>query len=281
MLQKFRGGAVGTGCSCGVDSFDAIYMHYNTEFLSHNLTHLCINNVGAFANCYHEYGQDKVKDERYKKAQELADELGLPLIKTDSNFMESFEQDHIKTHTFSSIFAVYMLKKLWKTYYYGSSGYDYTSFSLKNIEDIDSAQYELLSLQCLSLRELKIYSEGGEKTRFEKVQDIVNFPYTERYLHVCFLKPYNCGQCSKCRRTLVALDALNKLENYKEVFDISYYKTHKGEYYSWLASLHSYNDEFAEPVYKVMLERDEFLKYVRKEKVKKVMRGLRDILKKR
>lgn len=173
MLQKFRGGAVGTGCSCGVDSFDAIYMHYNTEFLSHNLTHLCINNVGAFANCYHEYGQDKVKDERYKKAQELADELGLPLIKTDSNFMESFEQDHIKTHTFSSIFAVYMLKKLWKTYYYGSSGYDYTSFSLKNIEDIDSAQYELLSLQCLSLRELKIYSEGGEKTRFEKVQDIV------------------------------------------------------------------------------------------------------------
>ena len=154
------GTEVGTGCSCGIDSFDAIYKHYKTNYPDLDVTYLCINNVGAFNECYEEYGKEKVKEERYHKVDEVAGELGLPIIKTDSNFAEAFPQVHLYTHTYSSAFAIYMLQKLWKVYYYASSGMDYSTFSLS---DLECAHYELLSLQCFSTSGIRIYSETGAK----------------------------------------------------------------------------------------------------------------------
>ena len=91
---------VGTGCSCGIDSMSAIYNHLKTEYKSLDLTHLCINNVGAFNDCYKEYGQEKVKSERYEITEKVAKEIGLDLIKTDSNFGEVIHQRHLFTHTY-------------------------------------------------------------------------------------------------------------------------------------------------------------------------------------
>lgn len=269
------GKEVGTGCSCGVDSFDAIYMHRNTRYKNLDLTYLCINNVGAFNECYEEYGKEKVKEARYKIADEVAHSLGLQIIKTDSNFAQVIPQNHLQTSTFSSTFAIYMLQKLWKTYYYASDGIDFRCFSLA---DFSSAHYDLLSLQCFSTSSLHIYSEGGEKTRLEKLQDIADFEPAQQYLHVCIKNPYNCGVCSKCRRTLVALDLLGKLDNFRNVFDIDYYKEHKGEYYSWLAYQHSTGDLMNEPVYQGMIERPEFKKYAIVEKIKKPLRKIKNKL---
>ena len=129
-----EGKAVGTGCSCGIDSFDAIYNHMNSYYKGMDLTHLCINNVGAFNECYSEYGEEKVKEERYIIADNVSNELGLKLIKTDSNFGEEIKQNHYLTNTYSGVFAIYMLQKFWKVYYLASAGLDYSEFTIINNE---------------------------------------------------------------------------------------------------------------------------------------------------
>lgn len=255
------GEAVGTGLSCGIDSFSAVYNHIDTKYNSHNLTHLCINNVGAFNECYDDYGIDAVRKERYDIAEQVAKELGIKLIKTDSNFSEIY-QNHYLTNTYSGVFAIYILQKFWKIYFLGSVGEDYASFSLKENDLHDSAEYDLLSLQCFSTSGLKIYSEGGAKTRLEKTKDLVDFKVAQKYLHVCTAKPYNCGVCSKCRRTLVTLDLLDKLDNFDEVFDVIYYKKNRSEYYKWLCLMHFNHDKMNEPVYQGFMNRKEGFKLV-------------------
>lgn len=261
-----EGNAVGTGLSCGVDSFWSISMHENSKYKDMNITHLCINNVGAFNECYAEYGEDKVKEERYRIAEEVAEQLGMELIKTDSNFGE-IEQDHLLTSTYSCCFAIYMLQKLWKTYYLASNGIDYAEFSLKDNDIRPSEQSELLVLQGLSISNLNIYCDGGGKNRFEKTQDISDYKLARKYLHVCINKPYNCGVCSKCKRTLLSLDALNKLDEFKESFNIKYYKENKKMYYNWLYMMHFKHDRMNEPVFQILKKRKEFKKLTRYSKI--------------
>lgn len=253
-----EGFAVGTGASFGVDSFSAIMNHTSTMFPNLDLTHLCINNVGAFNECYREYGKEKVKEERYAIAESIANELKLELIKTNSNFGSEIVQEHLLTHTYSSVFAVYCLQKLWKIYYYASSGKDYSLFSVRNAETKSSDSYELLSLKCFSVPGLRIYSEGGAKTRLEKTVELVDYTPAQKYLHVCLAKPYNCGTCSKCKRTLVTLDAINSLDKFESAFDIPYYKQHRVKYLFWLCRSHFEHDAMNEPVYQLYLQQTGF-----------------------
>ena len=245
-------GGVGTGLSCGIDSLHAIYKHFNCSYPSHKLTHLCINNVGAFNNCYQKYGIDHIRKERYEIAQKAAAEIGLPIITTDSNFQTTFKQNHLLTHTYSSMFAVFCMQKLWQTYFYGSSGYDFNSFTLTNHAQKDCSLYELLSLNCFSTRCLKIYSEGGAESRLEKTVMIADYNIAHQYLHVCTQQNNNCGICSKCRRTILCLDALGKLDKFSKVFDLQYYKKHKKEYLLWLYASHKNHDVMNNPTYNLL-----------------------------
>lgn len=257
-----EGNEVGTGLSCGVDSFSAIINNTNTMYKEHNITRLCINNVGAFNECYSEYGINKVKEERYVVSEKAANELQIPLVKTNSNFGYAFYQNHLLTHTYSSCFAIYMMQKMWKVYYYASSGYDYSTFTIIDNDNNSSARYELLSLQCFSTSGLKIYNEGGAKTRFQKIVEIIHDPYAQKYLHVCTSKPYNCSVCPKCKRTLVALDLLDALDSFSDVFDIEYYKKNRKDYYLWLYNQHQAGDLMNEPVYLEFIKRDDFNKVI-------------------
>lgn len=246
---------VGTGISCGIDSFHAVLSHYdNDQFPDFKLTHLCINNVGAFNECYESAGIDLVKQQCYERSRKVAHELGLPLIETDSNFQQAIPQSHSQTHTYSSLFAVFCLQKLWKTYLYASSGYDYSAFSLNNHDQQDPSVYELLSLNCFSTKQLKIYSEGGAKDRFEKTEFIVSHPTVHRHLHVCIHKSTNCGDCHKCKRTLLTLDALDKLDLFRESFDIAAYRDNKTMYYIWLYGQHKAGNKMVAPIYKKLAE---------------------------
>ena len=66
---------IGTGCSCGIDSFYSISSHIKTEYKNMDLTHLVINNVGSFDYCYSNINKQSVIDERYRSAEELDKEL--------------------------------------------------------------------------------------------------------------------------------------------------------------------------------------------------------------
>ena len=259
-------GAVGTGCSCGVDSIHAYLNHYNEKDSQFKLTHLCINNVGAFNETYKDEGIAKVKKEIYRKSKLFAQKVNLPLIETDSNFLDEIYQCHLYTHTYSSCFAILCMQKLWKTYYYGSSGYDLSSFNVVDSSNKDCALYELLSLNCFSTNNLKIYSDGGEKTRIEKTKQIYKHELTKQFLHVCLKKGYNCSVCEKCMRTILTLYALNSnMNDYNNIFDINYFNNHKEEYFEWIYKEHLWNDKsMNEPTYKILLAKKDFKKFVEK-----------------
>ncbi|MBE6376841.1 MAG: hypothetical protein E7050_10295 [Lentisphaerae bacterium] len=243
-------GAVGTGLSCGIDSFHAIISNLENNYAGMKLTHFCINSVGSFnIPGYKNYGRKRIKDEITETAEVVAKKFGLPLIKTNSNISVRFRQPFEHNHTYYSMFAVYCMQKLWQTYYYGSSGRDFSYFNIKNNSKYSTAYYELLSLPCFSTRNLLLFSEGGAKTRFEKIATIVDNPIVQQYLHVCWYQRQNCGICPKCSRTLLALDVLGKLDNFAHVFDVQYYKTHRKQYLCSLYASYLAKDDMIYDVY--------------------------------
>jgi len=230
-------GAVGAGMSCGVDSFHTLKNYLNPEIPSMKLTHLFFNNVGSFkayAEKYHGIGSDIARDQIMEKAKEVAKEVKLPLIITNTNIHIVFSDMYYRVHTFANMFSVFIMQKFLSKYYYASSGYDLAYYTVKDTPELDSAEYDLLIFYCLSTSNLKIYTEGAEKTRLEKTIDIADFRPAQNHLHVCIKDSDNCGRCLKCRRTLVSLEAIGKLDNFKNVFNLDYYNKHKEDYYNWL-----------------------------------------------
>ena len=153
-------GAVGTGISCGVDSFHALAVESQTKFPKHNLTHLAFNNVGS-----HGEGEraKKLFAERKELAKNFCKEYGFVYVEGNSNLHDAIPQNHYLSHTYSSMFSVFALQKMYSVYYYASSGHPYQKFNLTDNELYGCANYELLSLKALSTHSLLIYSEGGEK----------------------------------------------------------------------------------------------------------------------
>lgn len=218
-------GKVGTGISCGIDSLHVLACQSGTELRRHNVTHLAFNNVGS-----HGEGEraKHLFAERRKQAEQFCKEYGFELTEVNSNIMDEFEQNHFITHTFTSMFAVFCLQKLYSIYYY-ASGRQFADFSLKDT-NLDCSYYDLLLAEALSTENMKIYSEGGTLSRLEKTRKVAEYAPSYKYLNVCTSTAINCSRCEKCTRTLLALDVLDKLDSYKDVFDIEYYRSHKQDY---------------------------------------------------
>ena len=55
---------------------------------------------------------------------------------------------------------------------------------------------------------------------------ISDWEITRNYLYVCSRKKstVNCCECAKCRRTLLALDAMGKRVKFAGVFDVEKYR---------------------------------------------------------
>lgn len=256
-------GAVGTGCSCGIDSLHAYITKSQNKNKKYNITHLCINNVGSFNTTYEEAGIQNVRKKVFERAEEFAKEVNLPLVVTDSNFQDEISQVHYFTHTYSSTFAILCLQKLWKVYYYGSSGLDLSAFSIIDNDSHDCANYELLSLNCFSTENLTIYSDGAAETRLEKTADIYTNKLFKKYLHTCLKQSYNCGRCDKCKRTLLSLYALtDNLNEYKNIFDIQYFNNHIEEYFEWIYQEEKYGNEMTKPIYEKLLKKQNFKLFV-------------------
>ena len=209
--------AVGTGASMGVDCMHSIVTHTGSIYKNHNITHLSFHNVGA------SYGSNSsLYQERLANAKAFCKDNGYELVVSDSNFMEIIPQDHFMSHQYSSAFAILCLQKLWGTYYY-ASGAPFSEFSLKDNDLYSPDKYELLTFSAFSTDTLRIYSEGANLTRLQKLKEISKFPITYKYLNVCSLKGHNCGMCEKCIRTMAALDSIGSLDKYKSTLPVDNY----------------------------------------------------------
>ena len=245
-------GAVGTGMAGGVDSMHVLSQYTDTDYPSMKLTHLCIHDTGAFdIPSYNEGGRSgkTVKESLINKFSKMAEEMDIPLIVTESNLSEDFNVTYAINHIYCNLFPVFALQKLFGIYYYGSSGMDFSQFSLDECDRFDCGRYELLAGYALSTSNLKIYIEGGEKNRLEKIEDIIHFSPAQKYLNVCMTGSENCNICRKCMSTLLALDSINRLDYFSNVFDVDYYKKNKQRYVAYLNKCHQNQDKLCEPIY--------------------------------
>lgn len=151
-------GAVGTGISCGVDSLHAVFQQTGSPSKGMNLTHLVLNNVGAYKPRSKQFIWQREHGRAFAKA------YGLPFVETDSNICRTFVFNcrwfHF-TNTYMNAFSALCLQKLWGTFTIASGGWSFAFFSLSKILVDDSAVYDLLFLHAISTRRLQFLSGGG------------------------------------------------------------------------------------------------------------------------
>ncbi|MGL5920705.1 MAG: hypothetical protein ACRCZQ_09440 [Bacteroidales bacterium] len=252
-------GAVGTGISCGIDSLHAVSLNSKTNNKSLNISHLCFNNVGS-----HGEGEraNNLFEGRRKLAKSFCIEYGYEYVESNSNLMDVFIQNHYLTHTYSSSFAIFSLRKLYSYYYYASSDSIF-NFSLIDNSMFAPGRYELLSFYSFSLDNFVIYTEGALKSRNDKLRAIINYAPSYKYLNVCTELVNNCSKCEKCIRTLVGLDSLGVLDRYAQVFDIEYYRSNRSWYLSQLFKYYSLGKtDYVDP-YKILKNDISFLSKLR------------------
>ena len=155
---------------------------------------------------------------------------GYPLIAASSNIRDilSFsglfrEQSFDWTHTCRNLSMAMLFQKAISRYYY-SSAHALTEFRF-NLNG-DMASYEKWLIPYLGTGSIEFYQSNQDWTRMDKVKKISEFAPCYNYLQVCLVKTGNCGQCVKCRRTLMELDALGDdvLEKFKNSFDLETYR---------------------------------------------------------
>lgn len=222
-------GAVGTGLSGGVDSFYTILKHLNREEKSYNLTHVLFCNAGTNGD----YGGKKAKQlfhDRMTLLEDVSKQMGLKVVPLDTNINEILQQKQEMTVTFRTLSSVLALQKLFGTYYF-ASGFPFAEFMFA---EQSTEFYDLLILQCISTENVCFYSSGGETSRMGKLKYISDNSMVQQHLNVCVNTLQNCGKCSKCRRTMLELYCLGKLDDFRNVFDVDYFYAHINDYKKWV-----------------------------------------------
>ncbi|WP_455438284.1 hypothetical protein [Hungatella hathewayi] len=224
-VPYFNAIGVGTGMSCGVDSFATLYEYTELcDISDYKLTHLTHFNVGAHHGQTGSFNPELQK-ELYQKevsmVQKFCDQYGYKLLAVDSNLTEVLDDlfgyvDFANTHTYRNVGVVLLLQKLFSKYYY-SPAYNLDHFICK-LEG-DTASYEKYLLPNLSTETVSFYNSNRNWSREEKLKQIVNFPQSYGWLKVCVKSDTNCCRCVKCMRTIMGLDAIGKVDLYAKVLD--------------------------------------------------------------
>ena len=238
--------AVGTGFSCGIDSFYTIY-----KGLEHSsdspmrLTHLCFFNAGNNGGNGGKTAR-KVFNIRREKFKQVASEIGLEFLSVDCNINEFLHQLHVSTHTFRTLSIPLALQKLFKLYYF-SSGFPANDF---RFDYYDAGTYDLFSIPNLCTQNTQFMLVGSETTRIGKVNYISDYSIVQQHLHVCLDNKNvkvvkNCCKCKKCKRTMLELYLCGKIENFYDSFDVDYFYSHLDSIIRW--ALRTGSGKKAEP----------------------------------
>lgn len=227
---KGNGLLIGTGISCGVDSLATIYDRFVKETDSdYRINALFIFNCGTHGD----YGApltQVVFESRINRAIAVADELKLPLVIIDSN-LHLFRHDNDKpTVMFLSMYScVLSLQNAIKRYYIPSG------CSYQGIKDYgDKEHHNDLATACdsyliplIQTERTELIVDGCQRRRVDKIAAMTDWNIAQKYLNVCLIQKgedtTNCGSCSKCLRTLLALEILGKLDNFAQVFNVDNY----------------------------------------------------------
>ncbi len=239
-------GAVGTGLSCGIDSFSTICDHLNVPD-HYKITHFTFLNVGS-NGCNGGKKAFKLFKKRAKLVKSCAEELGIEFITVNSNLSEILRMDFQSTHTLRSISAVLALQRLFKVYYYSSS------IPIKNFELSKqySDSYDIFSLNMLSTESIELFSACSTLTRVDKTRLVAEFEPSYKYLNVCTMSDFNCGTCPKCLRTFFTLELIGVIDRYKSVFNYEAYLKKRQKFIAHVLKQH-HTDVLLKEIYDEML----------------------------
>ena len=242
-----------TGNSGGVDSFYTILKYNKEPNQEFKLTHLIFNNISTEDSDDSRIRKVFEKDILEKNA--IAKEVGLVPVNLYSNLYAFYKSHFIYNYYYAAQYcsAVYALGRLFSVFYF-SAGDTLLQFSVDHNKIDDGSDFDLFSLDCFSINNLKVYSAGIEADRHEKMQFIVNNPCVQSHLQVCAQEQYegyyksenlkleklNCGVCRKCRRTISMLYCDGILDKYKDIFDLSEFQANKSKFIGYeLATDHN------------------------------------------
>lgn len=230
LRNKYKwGGIIGTGISCGIDSLSTIYNRFVAEQdPDYRITGLFLFNCGTHGD-YEEAGTREKYLARYEQNSTAAMEMDLPIYLVDSNL-------HAFTHRISEqkvgYFAIEscilsLQKAISKYYISGTYEYGQIMEFGKQSHDFDMAEFsDSYLIPLIQTEQMELILEGAQYTRSEKTQLISGWDIAKKHLNVCVAKTAdtaNCSKCSKCMRTMIPLDALGKLEDFADVFDLEVY----------------------------------------------------------
>lgn len=258
---------VGCGCSLGVDSFAAMLQHMSPShenkeeavMPSYKITHLTYFNVGAMGYVNLEKAKASY-DKDIKMVFSFAKEVDLPVVSLESNFSLLYKDfDFDASGDLRNFSAALSLQKLFGKYLYGSS-FPITDF---RFDKDQTGFYESLLAPLTSTESTEIVIANPDMTRVDKTRYIVDNPLVQKYLYVCWKEliankwpnsveakvkdlHLNCTRCDKCKRTLLAIDLLGKLDMYKNIFDIPHWNSVKDDYIVNVISNRYYNTFYKE-----------------------------------
>lgn len=229
---------VGTGFSGGIDSFVTVYDHFENENdEEYKISTFFLFNVGSHGGGT--ANSRVVFNNRYELLKSFPESIHLPYVKVDSNLFDFYlDYWEFDAGVFCRAAAILLFQRVLAKYYL-SSTHAYSELMhckfLVDKTDLASLGDQYIN-PLLSPDSLEIITDGAQYTRTEKTARIVNYPPVRKYLNVCvnhwgeYTSAHNCSICVKCRRTLIALESLGKLEDFKEVFDIEQYRRDRFKY---------------------------------------------------
>lgn len=216
---------VGTGLSCGIDSFAAVYTHLiSNPPASTRLTHFAQFNHAQLRGDERGWA---VKMPRYRR---VAADLGLPLIEIGTNFSAMIKAPHTMSHTYLNNSCAIALDGLLSKYFYAST-FQYRDVFINQTSDIAHADPVVLPL--ISNENIRFFCTGSETPRTAKTALVAKVDASYAALEVCTKNPsekLNCSACYKCLRTLCTLDLLGEIEKYAAVFDLEKWRRQKRGY---------------------------------------------------
>ena len=221
--QKLKDRIISSPLSCGVDSLFTLEKHYFLQKEKKNKISFVINSFsGAHADL-------DIYKNRLINIKQYVQKTSLSIIEVETNFASFNKINHRLSHVFRNLSVPLIFQKLIKRYLYPST-FSYLNTLLKN--NMETCQFDPVILPLISTELIDLVSDGAERSRVSKTEIICKNKLSQMHLDVCTNSDYmksknkkiNCSYCSKCLRTLLALESHDCLNEFENVFNIKKYK---------------------------------------------------------
>ena len=242
------GGRIGLGFGGGVDSFTSLHDHYfepiDDENVVDTLCFFLTDNYGAALD-----PDSKVRAAAFfENTKSLAEKLKMDACFVDSTSIFLYHPKANDQYTLTDreqrifingfwarIACALSIQKGLKRFIMSSSS-SYKDSLLYQCEMYKSGRLWLdewsaiFIMPLLSTNSLELI-EDGEKynSRTEKIERIISNPLVREHIRVCsgaFEVGKDCGRCKKCKRFLLTIEIMGKLDEFKNHFDLDYYRKH-------------------------------------------------------